>query len=118
RSSSSPSVCIGFRPPISSRRFFTPSLAASAPPPRRAPPPRALYTPTAGRELLALAAERLVDARGQVGDLLLDRPLLVALALLELGGDPLGLGRHDLAESGGRLLATLGAGGDHDLAGR
>src|SRR4029079_5704462 len=36
-------------------------------------------------QLLAFGAERLVDARGEVGDLLLDRPLLVLLALLELG---------------------------------
>src|SRR6185369_4998692 len=39
-------------------------------------------------------------------------------ALLELGGDPLGLGRHDLAEGGGRLLAALGACRHDDLAGR
>src|SRR4029077_13796533 len=43
-------------------------------------------------QLLALAAERLVHARDQVRDLLLDRALLVLLALLELGVDPLRLG--------------------------
>src|SRR5712692_4591391 len=37
------------------------------------------------RELLALAAERLIDAGRHVGDLLLDGPRLVALALLQLG---------------------------------
>src|SRR5207245_1795611 len=36
-------------------------------------------------QLLALVAQRLVHARLEVGDLLLDGPLLVALALLELG---------------------------------
>ncbi len=69
-------------------------------------------------ELLLLVAERLGDAGLEVGDLLLDRPLLVTLALLQLGGDALGLGRDDLAEGGGRLLAALGAGGDDDLARR
>ncbi len=63
-------------------------------------------------------AERLGDAGLEVGDLLLDRALLVALALLQLGGDALGLGRDDLAEGGGRLLAALGAGRDDDLARR
>jgi hypothetical protein len=63
-------------------------------------------------------AERLGDARLEVGDLLLDRPLLVLLALLELGVDPLRLGGDDLAESGSRLLADLVAGRDDDLAGR
>src|SRR5438093_667825 len=69
-------------------------------------------------QLLALAAQRLVDAGDQVGDLPLDRPLLVLLPLLELGVDPLGLGRDDLAEGRGRILAALGAGRDDDLAGR
>src|SRR4029079_9482310 len=70
------------------------------------------------RELLALAPEGVVDARDQVGDLPLDGPHLVLLALLELGVDPLGLGRDDLAERRGGLLAPLGAGADDDLAGR
>ena len=69
-------------------------------------------------ELLLLVAERLVDAGLEVGDLLLDRALLVLLALLELGVDPLGLGRDDLAEGRRGLLAALAAGGDDDLAGR
>jgi hypothetical protein len=38
-------------------------------------------------------------------DLLGDAALLVGLALLDLGGDALGFGGHDLAESGGRFLA-------------
>ena len=69
-------------------------------------------------ELLLLVAEGLVDAGLEVGDLLVDRALLVLLALLELRVDPLGLGRDDLAEGGGGLLAALAAGGDDDLAGR
>src|SRR6185436_18315313 len=70
------------------------------------------------RELLALAAKRVVDARDEVGDLLIDRPLLVLLALLQLGVDPLGLGRDDLPERRGGLLAALRAGRDDDLARR
>src|SRR4029079_2892504 len=69
-------------------------------------------------ELLLLVAEGLVDAGLEVGDLLVGRALLVLLALLELRGDPLGLGRHDLAEGGGGFLAALAAGGNDDLAGR
>ena len=69
-------------------------------------------------ELLLLMAEGLGDAGLEIGDLLLDRPLLVLLALLELGVDPLRLGGDDLAEGRGGLLAALVAGGDNDLAGR
>ena len=37
-------------------------------------------------------------------------------ALLDLGGNPLRLGSHDLAESGGGFLAGRRSGRDHDLA--
>ncbi len=52
----------------------------------------------------------------QVGDLLAGAALLVGLALLDLRGDALALGGHDLAESGRRFLAGSGAGRDHHLA--
>jgi hypothetical protein len=65
-----------------------------------------------------LVLERLIDAAREVGDLLLDRALLVGLALLEVGVDLLAVLGHDLAQARGRLLAALGAGGDDHLARR
>src|SRR6185503_14304498 len=52
------------------------------------------------------------------GDLLVDRGLLVALALLDLLVDALGLGGRDGAQLRGRGLAALVARRDDDLAGR
>ena len=69
-------------------------------------------------ELALLGRDRLVHGRAKVGDLLLDRGLLVALALLDLLGDALGLGAHDRPQLGGRGLAALVARGDDDLARR
>ena len=69
-------------------------------------------------QLGLLVADRVVERRAQVGDLLLHRPGLVGLALLEVGVDLLGVVTDDLAQSRGGVLAALVAGGDHDLARR
>jgi hypothetical protein len=69
-------------------------------------------------ELVLLGTERLVHARAEVGDLLVDRGLLVALALLDLLVEALRLGAGDGPELGRGGLARLLAGGDDDLAGR
>ena len=69
-------------------------------------------------ELVLLGRDRLVHGGLEVGDLLLDRELLVALALLDLLVDPLGLGADDGAELGRGGLAALLARGDDDLARR
>src|SRR4029453_16256360 len=58
-----------------------------------------------------LVLQRLVDAGREVGDLLLDRALLVGLALLQISVDLLAVLGHDLAQACRGILAALVAGG-------
>src|SRR6185503_14268942 len=67
--------------------------------------------------LALLGRDGLVHRCAEVGDLLLDSRLLVALALLDLLVDALGLGAHDGAQLGRRRLAALLARSQDDLAG-
>jgi hypothetical protein len=55
-------------------------------------------------ELALLGGERLVHRRAQVGDLLVDGDGLVALALLDLLVDALGLGPTTVRSFGGAVL--------------
>ena len=102
RSSVSPTVSIGLIDSSSSRSLRSSSFRPWA---------CSLSWPFSARE-------RLVHRGAKVGDLLVDGGRLVALALLDLLVDALGLGADDGPQLGGRGLAALVAGGDDDLAGR